>query len=808
MSARLRRLGLTAAVAVPLLAMAGAVGLDRLRSGPGAQEGERTVAGLDAPVEILRDSLGVPHVWARSEADAHYAQGYLHARDRLWQMEMFRRTVEGRLSELFGEETVEADRFLRTLGFRRAAEAGAEALDSEVRRLVEAYVRGVRTAVRGWEGPLPPEFLVLRARPGEWSVPLVVGVEKLMAWDLTAYDQSLDLATARRRLGSETYRRWIAPAYPEWAPTILGESVGGVDASGGRPEAGTSRAPRVSEGVLGAAAVPAAARPFLAAASAVRASNSWVVGGERTRSGEPLLANDMHLALDAPNLWYLVGLHAPGLDVVGMSIPGAPGVVAGRSRGVAWGFTNAYVDDADLFVERIAPGDSTRYLAPGGSRPFRTRREVIRVRGSSADTLVVRSTRHGPVLNPVESRAGSEVLAFRWVAHEPATTAGAVFEMNRARSADEFVRALSGFGDPHQNVVFADTAGTIGYWLAGRIPLRAGGTPPVLPVPGWTGEHDWTGYLPFEEHPHVLDPDEGFVVTANNRQSRGPVSDLVSGGHWAAPYRAIRIRRRISERERHDAGSMRRIQLDVRSAFARRHRAAAVEAFRRAGLDSAATVLRAWDLRATEASGEASLFYAWIEWVRRGLRERLYGAGTGYVPMRAVTRLLDAGSSRFPELEASAARRALEDVRGRRWGELHRLILEHPLRGAPVIGSLFGFGRGPVPRRGSHYTIDVAGFSGGPPFVVRTGPSQRHVSDLSDPAGSGSFVLPGGQSGFPGHRHAWDQLSLWREGRLWTLPLEREVVESRTAGRLILSPEGATSRREPGRKGERGPPGP
>ena len=811
----MKRLLLPAGIGVLLLALAGLAGLERLRSGPGHGEGVRVVPGLEAPVEVVRDSLGVPHVWARSPADAYFAQGWLHVRDRLWQMEMFRRIVEGRLSEIFGERTLSTDRFLRTLGLGRAAREGARALDPATRKAMEAYARGASAAIRSWEGPLPPELLLLRVRPGPWTVAQTVGIEKLMAWDLTAYDRTLELAEARSRLGPEPYG-WIAPRYPEWAPTILGGEDGpgtppaaskgstagvghtrpGAGAGSGRALQPADPAQAISPALLASAAVPEPGRSFLAAASGARASNSWVVGGERSRSGMPLLANDMHLGLDAPNIWYLMALHAPGLEVAGMTIPGTPGVVAGRTAGVAWGFTNAYVDDADFFVERVAPDDSTRYRVPGGTRPFELRREVIRVRERAPDTLLVRSTRHGPVMTPVESRAGGELLSLRWVAHEPSRTARAVLRMNRARTAGELVEALADFGPPHQNVVFADTAGSFGYWMAGRVPLRAAGGPSVLPVPGWTGEHDWTGYLPFERHPHMLNPESGFVVTANNRQSRDSISDLISAGLWGDPHRARRIRELVAGGERHDADAMRRMQLDVRSDFARRHRPAAVEAFRRAGLDSAAAALEGWDLAATARSREAPLFYAWIEAVRADLEERLYGTGEdGYVPLRAVTRLLDGEIPHPGDPGAAAAPRALEGAEGRTWGEVHRLVLDHPLRDVPLAGWAFGFGRGPLPRAGAHHTVNVAEFAPGrPPYRVRTGPSQRHVSDLAAPDGGGFFVLPGGQSGFPGSSHAWDQLERWREGRLWRLPLERAAVEARSPSEtLILRPPESSS---------------
>ncbi len=775
-------------VLVVLAVLGGAavlVGL-RVRRGPPDPAGDVFVEGLDAPVEVLVDSLGVPHVWASSVRDALFAQGYLHARDRLWQMELFRRVAEGRLSEIFGKAALDSDRFLRRLGLRRMAETTVPSLGPEVREALEAYVRGVNAAVEGWRGPLPPEFVLLRFRPGPWDLPLSLAVEKIMAWDLAEYRIGLDLAEARRTLDDRGYAL-VRPRYPSWGVTILGGAPAGGEVAG---------AAGVGEPILPGPALVAAARPpslaarFLDAGSVVRASNSWVVGPTRSRSGRPVLANDMHLALEAPTLWYLMGLHAPGLDVVGMTLPGSPGVVAGHSAAVAWAFTNAMVDDSDFFLERRDPRDSTRYLVPGGSEAFRMRLERIRVRGGGEDTVRVLETRHGPVVG----EEGGELLAFRWVAQEPSTTPGAILGMNRARNVEEFLEALEGFSDPHQNVLFADTAGVFGYWLAGRIPRRPRSPPPLLPVPGWTGEFDWDGFLSFQENPHRLNPPEGFLVTANNRQAWDSTTDRINDGHWARPYRAQRIRELLLTRERHDAASLAAIQMDVGSAFVDRFRPRAVEAFRSAGYPELAEALLRWDGRSTREATAPTLFFSWVEALRTGVRGILYGTGKGgFLPLYAVERVLEGEAPWLPadSLAVEAARTVAGRGRIPEWGRAHRLVLDHPLRSVPVLGWFMGFGRGPIPRAGSPHSPNVAAYSGSePPFVVHAGPSQRHVVDLADPDGSGGFVLPGGQSGLPRHRHSWDQLPLWREGELWLLPLERGGLEGRTERRLRLLPTG------------------
>jgi len=783
--------------AVVLLVAALAVGswyVHRLRRGVGPREGDLTVAGINGPVEILRDSLGVPHVWADDVEDLFFAQGFVHATDRLWQLELFRRLPGGQLSELLGAAALPADRFMRTVGMGAAAERSLAAVGDSVATGMEAYAAGYNAAVDAWQGPLPPEFILLRAQPGRWTPANTAAMEKIMAWDLSEYHTGLNLARARNALSDEFWEL-VRPGYPDWGTTILADVPGGEGDPAGvagvptsePPQAGDGP-PRVSEELLAAAELPPQATDLMDMASVVRASNSWVVGGERSRSGKPLLANDMHLGLDHPNIWYLMGLHAPGLDVVGMTLPGAPGVVAGHSRAVAWGFTNAMVDDSDLFVERVDPSDSTRYLIPGGSEPFEVRTEIIPIRGGGADTIEVRETRHGPVVTPIEPRAGGEVLSFRWIAHEAGSAGGAILAMNRARSVGEFLDGLAGFTNPHQNVVFADSAGDWGYWMAGRVPLRAHGSAATLPVPGWSDDHDWVGWLSFDEHPHALRPSAGYVVTANNRQTRAPVSDRITDS-WAPPFRAQRISELIEAQPLHDAESMRTIQMDVRSAFVARHRADAVRAFRAVGLGGAAAALEEWDGAAGIESSEATLFFAWIEELRRGLRLRGYGEDRGYMPNRAVRRALEGTIGDLGALPSDAAVAAMEIAGGMRWGEAHQLTLNHSLARVPVVGRLMGFGKGPMPREGSPHSVNVAGYGGGSfPYRVAAGPSQRHVVDMADPDGSGGFILPGGQSGLPGHRHSWDQLARWQRGELWLLPLSRDLAEARTVSRFRLVP--------------------
>ncbi|HEX7120413.1 MAG TPA: penicillin acylase family protein [Longimicrobiales bacterium] len=789
----MRKLMLASGVLLAVAAAAAVAGFGYLRSAEPDYGRGAVVDGLGAEVEVWRDALAVPHVWAASEPDLYFAQGYVHAQDRLWQMEMFRRVAEGRLSELFGERTVESDRFLRTLGLWRAAGRAERSLEPEERRLLEAYAAGVNAWIRSHDGALPPEFVFLRIRPEPWTVRHTLAIEKIMAWDLSAYGPGLELARAVRRLGAERARH-LVPGYPSWGAHILGDAP-------------------VPPGI------PAVAKAWLDRLSVTRASNAWVIAGSRTRSGKPILANDMHLGLDAPAIWHLMALHARDVDggaieVVGMTLPGTPGVVAGHNRAIAWGFTNAYVDDVDFFIERVDPADSTRYLTPDGSEPFRVIRDTIRVRGGEPVPLTIRITRHGPILSPVEPRAGGDLIAMRWVAHDHSRSWRAIRGFNRAEGWDDFVRAVEQFGNPHQNVVYADTAGHIGYWMGGTVPLRgsaeigrAGGDggpkpPPLAPVPGWTGEWDWVGTLPFERHPHVLDPPQGYIVTANNRQAAGAVGGLVST-RWGGPFRAMRITEMVAGAGPFDAAAVHRQQLDVRDAMAARYRDRAVEAAGRAGLAAASDLLREWDLEARMDSRAAALFNVWRDRLERLAAESLWGGEAGWMPDDAVHALLErrtlpwvdsGGDSAYLELAARAMAEADSIVGGRSWGELHRVRMDHPLGAVAVLDRLLGLNIGPAPLGGSPTTANVAHHraGGGYPARVTAGASQRHVVDMADVDGSGGFILPTGQSGIPTSPHYRDQFERWRNGGLWLVPLDRDRAAARTVHRMTLRPREGT----------------
>lgn len=529
------------------------------------------------------------------------------------------------------------------------------------------------------------------------------------------------------------------------------------------------------------------------------ASNAWVIGGERTASGRPILANDMHLALRAPGVWYLVGLHGGGYDVAGMSIPGAPFVVAGHNRAVAWGFTNAMTDDADLMIEHVDAADPAGYTTPGGSEPFLVVVDTIRVKDGEPVAHRTRWTRHGPVISDVTGGLGPDPVSLRWAAHDETHAIAALPLMNAARSAAEFRDALRWFDNPHQNVVFADTAGDFGYHMSGHVPIRgAFNMPPRFPVPGWSGDWDWSGRFPFEQHPHAdASVAAGYVVTANNRQVAGPAGEFVSA-IWEQPFRAARITQMIEQaRAPLTTRDVHRMQLDVLDLHALRYRDRAIDAARAAGADAFADALTRWDARATIDSEAAALWYAWYHHMRGSAGRDFWGeehplsraAIDDILELRSLPWRPD-GAAAFDQLAREAVAYAEDHVAGRTWGELHHGAVVHPLGEVAWLDRLLGLDVGPHPLAGSSTTVNVSQWLETEfPVQAAYGPSQRHVVDMADVDGAGGFILPAGQSGIPFSRHYADMHEAWTDGGLWRIPVDPAGASDRAVAVTTLRAE-------------------
>ncbi|MBZ5558913.1 MAG: penicillin acylase family protein [Acidobacteriia bacterium] len=524
-------------------------------------DGTTTVAGISARVDIIRDADAIPHIFAANRLDGLFGLGYVHAQDRLWQMEIQRRIGFGRLSEVLGATALPQDRFLRTIGFGRAARAAWASTPDWAKQRVSAYVAGVNAFIATHHGAgLPPEFSLLRFEPEPWKGEDVVVWVKMMAWDLSGnYSFELLRHDLIQAVG-EARMAQLLPPYPANGLSILGKSGTTEDTEARSNEmyspSVSSVSPVVSLSWTHAFASAlsfgdATTRDFLrGGATEGLGSNNWVVDGTLTASGKPLLANDPHLGTRLPSTWYLAHISAGDFDLIGGTFPGTPAVALGRNKYIAWGATNVAADVEDFYRERL-DATGTFYEFRGAQEPITVIPETIVVKGAAPVHVDVRVTRHGPLwsdavnANNAESKttpkpAPLEPLAFRWTALDPDDgTLASFLKVNEARNWTEFTDALKGYVVPSQNFVYADVDGHIGYYAPGHIPVRASGDG-SRPADGWSGDAEWTGWVPFDDLPHTFDPPDHVIVTANNRPVAPPYNPML-GLEWAEPYRAQRI---------------------------------------------------------------------------------------------------------------------------------------------------------------------------------------------------------------------------------------------------------------------------
>jgi len=786
-------------------------------------DGERTLVGLVAPVEVVRDAHGIPHITATNEEDALFALGFVHAQDRMWQMEMNRRIGAGRLAEVLGAAALDTDRLLRVLGLHHRAKASLGHFRPDAKRRIAAYVRGVNAWMETRTGPLPPEFLGLGFEPEPWSAADSLLLPKIMSLDL-AREWTRD--RMRLRLSKILPPDRLVDFYPPYRA----DKPRGVVPAQALPHHPSPEASQAhGDGALPTGPSPmdrslsrmlSAPSPFSSFGGHL-GSNSWVVDGSRTTSGKPLLANDPHLGLTAPSVWYLAHLSWPGADIVGATLPGMPGVVLGHNGRVAWGFTNTGPDVQDLFLEQVDPSDPLRYAAPGGWRAFDVRRERIRVRDGEDVVLEVRESRHGPVLDdmdrtPGEGGGADQVLALAWTAlRDDDLTLQAGLGVAHARDWQSFVASLRDFHSPQQNITYADVDGNIGFLAPGLIPIRGGsggGRSGTMPQPGWEASGDWQGFVPFEALPRVYNPPGGAIVTANHQVVPDDYPHHLTF-EWAAGYRAQRIMEKLAESGRHDLASFRVLQQDRTSLFARALlpwlRSVAVPAGAGEIAGRAQALLDGWEGSMDPDRPEPLVFQAWIwefarlvsadelgahqrpAWGRKGtfvqrvLEERNVWCDDAHTAAvetceEMLVRALIGATSRLAEEHG-------DDPEAWRWGRAHVAIAEHRPFGATPLAPLFNLS-GPAP--GSIYAVNA--FSFGTleeerPFASAHGPSFRAIYDLADLDRS-LFVQSTGQSGnilSPWYRNLEKR---WRAGDYIPIPTDRAAYELNAAGRLRLTP--------------------
>ena len=788
----MRKLVIASVVLVLVIAaISTTFGLLVLRPLPSIDNDERLL-GLHERVEVLRDKYGVPHVFATDQHDLFFAQGFITAQDRLWQMDIYRRAAQGRLAEVLGDPGLESDRFMRTLGLGRAAQLDLLVISDEARGFVEAYMEGVNKFMQQHGESLPFEFIILGYRPEPWTVLDTLAIAKLQLYDAAGnYTQELLRASIAARLG------------PEVLATLLPDAA--TNATAVDPRAWALVSGELSPGLPGDG--PAALASVLGGAGQGLGSNCWALAGSRTASGKPLLAGDPHLPVRNPSIWYEVALDAGDLHLIGFSIPGVPGVVIGHNDRVAWSFTYALADTQDLFVERQDPSDLRRYEFEGRMENATFVREVIDVKGRPDPVVVdVAITRHGPILTPVLKEQKAQ-LALRWSALDGTRTVEAVFGMGRARNFTEFRAAAAFFVGATLSACYADVDGHIGYQLVGRLPDRKAGDG-RLPVPGWSGEYEWRGLRPADDNPFLFDPPGGLVLNANNR----PVDRATETGwegEWDPGFRYAFLRAALTSITGADVARFRSLQTDVTSLPVQRFRAAILSARSASPLAAEGQrLVREWDGVLGVDSAAAAVYEAWlVNMCGRTFRDKLGPAlYEQYLndgrPTFALYQLIGSPSSTwFADLATGApgdrdrvAALALEDAvrdlakrlgpdsASWRWGDLHMVSFEHPLSAAKPLDRIFTIG--PVRRGGDGYSPNNAAYSLVRPFALRSHASERQIVDLADVDASLS-IIPTGQSGQPFSPHWGDQTQLWANGEYKPMVLTRERIGP-LAGKLIF----------------------
>ena len=734
------------------------------------QEGTIELDGLEGPVQVRRDRWGVPHVEAESHSDLWFAQGFCHGQDRLWQMDFYRRVVSGRLSEMAGEEGLGVDRLMRTLGMRRVAEREAAKLDPALAAVLERFCEGVNAAAASARA-LPFEMQLLRLGFEPWRPVDILSLGKLLSFGLsTNWERELLRSDMARALGPELAAK-LDPGYPAANPIV-------------------SQEPWSGDG-LGLAEQIDAVRRSIGLAAEASGSNNWAVSGALSATGAPLIAADPHLPPSMPGIWYQNSLQVGERFSSGSSLPGLPGHYMGQNNDVCWTFTNVLADVQDLFIERI---EGERYLFEGEWRALQIVREEIAVKGRAGpEVLEVRITHHGPIVNEALGADDAEPLALRWITLDAPTAFPGIYRLDEISCGADLVRELEGHTSPASNLVWADRHGSIGYKLIGHLPRRRGGCPD-LPKPGWSGEFEWEGTIPYEELPELVDPESGFLITANNRIVGDSYPHHITSD-WLDGFRAARIEQLLGASEKHDLDGFAAMQSDVLSI-------PGLEVARRLGRlrpaaqreRSAIERLRSWDGRLDPDTVAGTIYQAFLlrlarEVARaaigdRDLAERwLDRADNGFMahvasPWRWHSHLMELWAQGdeeligrpWEEMVLEALGGALDDLgdrfgtdpEGWRWGRVHEMEFPHPLGDAnPLLRRLLN-------RRlragGAQETVSQIAYDPNDPYRAVWAPSWRMVADPTDPKRSRWQAFTG-QSGHPASPHYDDLQADWLAGR-------------------------------------------
>jgi penicillin G amidase len=755
--------------------------------------------GLHAPVEVYRDSFAIPHVYARDKHDLYMATGYLLAEDRLWQMDMLRHVTEGRLSEIFGEKYVETDLLLRSLRFGLKSQKILASADTASLDAIRAFTEGVNQFIKMNGHHLPPEFGILKYKPENWEPAQSLNMIGYMAWDLKAGWSEILLNDIRKTVDSLRYRQLLPDLLRE-QPAVYSELKQKINPVSVVPDLllHTDLLQQLGADILDG-------------------SNNWAVSGAKSATGMPLLANDMHLGLNIPGIWYQMHQVVEGeMNVTGLVLPGAPVIICGHNDSIAWGMTNTYVDNLDFYEEKINPADSGQYEFNGEWKNFEIQKVVIKISNGTQVERQLRFTHRGAVVSSFKHIPG-KVISMHWVGDEMSNEFRSVLLLNKANNWNDFREALKTFTSISQNIVYADKKGNIGLYCAAGVPIRKRDIAFGI-LPGQTDEYDWKGYVPFDQLPHLYNPAQGFVASANNRTASADYPYHI-GSWYSLPSRFERITEMLEDKNILSIDDFKAIQNDQHSRLAEKYMPSLLRSLEaHAGWNDAEkkalAMLKNWDYSMDRKNGAAAIFETlYLRLIQCTFADEL---GPRFLDFNGVTSISRNAMDQVLEIKDSpwfddittpdkkeaineaivcsfsGAVTDLEKQMGAdpltwEWGKIHHLVLAHPLASVKILDRIFNLNRGPFPVGGSFHTVSPYSYDANKPFESSHGSSHRHIFDVANWDNS-ITVIPTGNSGIPASRHYCDQTEMYLNGQYHPDYFSKELIVSHAKYKMKFTP--------------------
>lgn len=755
--------------------------------------GEIELQGVQSPVEIIFDKMGIPQVWAQSEQDAWFAVGWLHANDRLFQMELTRRVSQGRLSEMFGNITLDFDRSQRRIGHRRIALKELNKLGVSEKKYLQAYSDGINAWANSVNN-LPFEYLLLGLDFEEWKTDDCLSILSFQTWFSDALQNNDELfMTAYEKYGAEKTRELFLN-YPEWGIKTVPQ-----------PDKILSNLnPNFKEAdIFQKSILNNLFNSYSPPTTMTHSSNCWTVSPAHSKSGSAMLASDPHLDITRlPQFWYYIGIHAKesGLNVMGITTPGLPVVVMGHNGEAAWAFTAGGVDVTDVIHEKLNPENKNQYLFKEEWHNFDTIEELVYSRDSqNPDTIIIQSNNHGPVI--YENDSLNLAFTLNWAGFD-VSIAEAIksgFDLAKVRDFESFRRQVTNFGALDANWMYADKTGNIGYQLGTPIPVRPS-FDNNIPLRGWEKDQNWQGFYSLEKTPHRFNPSRGWLATNNNKPDEANL-DYELQGNFAFD-RIMRISKLIQSKDKFTVSDFQNFQMDFNSEYLLRWKSEAVEILTELNQTDWAKKITEWNGNAESNSTQAALMQYWLFLFKKNTFEDEVGKLQFHIKFNLIEKEnLPENSAWFDniktkdkvesrtEVVAEAMKSAIELVQDKKWGELQTVTMAHPLSQVPVLGGLLGLEQGPFARGGTAGTLNASFntlIDNG--FKAIVGPSWRFIIDFAD-VDAATIVIPSGQSGHPLSNHFFDFYPLWVSGERWNVPFSEKIVQKNAISKVVLKPE-------------------